>query len=260
MRSCRIGWLEEPFPAQDYRALPDGGIARHHAAGGRREPLHALRVHAPARGRRRAVRAARPVQDRRRHRGDADRRRWPSAWKLSFNPHTSATGINMATTIHTSRAVDIPGYFEGDVTKLNPFRDQLGGVPYTLDADGCVKPSEIPGPRRRDRRSLHQRPSTDRGTLLCLKRSGLKYHRAHAVSFTSPAARSSLSSSAHRCVGADRRDTGRSGQLPEPDHPLRRSRTRPAASTTRWRGSYRRSSARPGAFPSWSRTGRAAAR
>ena len=67
------------------------------------------------------------------------------AWKLSYNPHTSATGINMAATINTLAAVDLPGYFEGDVAKHNPFRDEVGGVPYTLDKDGCVKPSEIPG-------------------------------------------------------------------------------------------------------------------
>ena len=67
------------------------------------------------------------------------------AWKLSYNPHTSATGINMAATINTLAAVDLPGYFEGDVARHNPFRDEVGGVPYKLDADGCVKPSEIPG-------------------------------------------------------------------------------------------------------------------
>ena len=30
------------------------------------------------------------------------------AWKLSYNPHTSATGINMAATINTLAAVDLP--------------------------------------------------------------------------------------------------------------------------------------------------------
>ncbi len=43
-------------------------------------------------------------------------------WKLSVNPHTSATGINMAATINLLAAVDEPGYFEGDVAQHNPFR------------------------------------------------------------------------------------------------------------------------------------------
>ena len=33
----------------------------------------------------------------------------------------------------------------GDVARHNPFRDEVGGVPYALDADGCVRPSERPG-------------------------------------------------------------------------------------------------------------------
>ncbi|MGB6103313.1 MAG: mandelate racemase/muconate lactonizing enzyme family protein [Pusillimonas sp.] len=64
-----------------------------------------------------------------------------SARKLSFNPHTSTTAPNMALTIHVLCAVENPGYFEADVTELNPFRDELGGrKPYELDADGCVHP------------------------------------------------------------------------------------------------------------------------
>ena len=27
----------------------------------------------------------------------------------------------------------------------NPFRDEVGGIPYKLDKDGCVRPSETPG-------------------------------------------------------------------------------------------------------------------
>lgn len=62
-----------------------------------------------------------------------------SAKKITINPHTSATAINMATTIQFLCAIDNPGYFEGDVTTLNPFRDHLADrAPYTLDANGCV--------------------------------------------------------------------------------------------------------------------------
>jgi D-galactarolactone cycloisomerase len=68
-----------------------------------------------------------------------------SAYKISVNPHTSATGINMVASIHVLAAVDNPGYFEGDVAKHNPFRDEVGGLPYQLDAEGCVRPVDGPG-------------------------------------------------------------------------------------------------------------------
>jgi len=48
-----------------------------------------------------------------------------SAWKLSINPHTSLTGLNMAASIHLLAAIDNGGYFEGDVSKGNLFRDSL---------------------------------------------------------------------------------------------------------------------------------------
>lgn len=62
-----------------------------------------------------------------------------SAWKISVNPHTSATGINMVATLHLLSSVDNPGFFEGDVTIYNPFRDNLVGEPYKLDENGCVQ-------------------------------------------------------------------------------------------------------------------------
>jgi D-galactarolactone cycloisomerase len=66
-----------------------------------------------------------------------------SANKLTINPHTSATAINMGTTINFLSAIDNPGYFEGDVTSLNLFRDEMMDKPaYELDADGFVKPYE----------------------------------------------------------------------------------------------------------------------
>ena len=68
-----------------------------------------------------------------------------SAWKLPINPHTSMTGINMAVTIHFLCAIDNGGYFEGDVSKGNLFRDELVSTPYTVGSDGCVAPLERPG-------------------------------------------------------------------------------------------------------------------
>lgn len=62
---------------------------------------------------------------------------------LSINPHTSATAINMATTLHFLSAIDNPGYFEGDTTVHNPFRDALcERAPYSLDSHGYVRAPE----------------------------------------------------------------------------------------------------------------------
>ena len=140
----QIGWLEEPFPAQDYRtyqmATRLGNVPL--AAG----ENHFTRFEFTRLIEDRAVNFVQP--DLSKTGGITEAMRIAAmayGWKLSFNPHTSATGINMAATINVLAAVDEPGYFEGDVAKHNPFRDEVGGVPYALDADGCVRPSEKPG-------------------------------------------------------------------------------------------------------------------
>ncbi|MDB5628065.1 MAG: mandelate racemase [Tardiphaga sp.] len=140
----QIGWLEEPFPALDYRSYQM-------AAAMGSTPLAAGENHFTRFEFNRLIedRAVSYVQpDLSKTGGITETMRiagMTHAWKLSFNPHTSATGINMAATINVLASVEDPGYFEGDVAKHNPFRDEVGGIPYKLDADGCVKPSEIPG-------------------------------------------------------------------------------------------------------------------
>jgi D-galactarolactone cycloisomerase len=68
-----------------------------------------------------------------------------SAYKLPINPHTCMTGINMAASIHFLASIDNGGYFEGDVSKNNLFRDKLVSAPYQVGSDGCVRPLEKPG-------------------------------------------------------------------------------------------------------------------
>ena len=68
-----------------------------------------------------------------------------SAYKLPINPHTSMTGINMAACIHVLAGIDNGGYFEGDVSRNNLFRDRLTSTPYEVGKDGCVRPLEAPG-------------------------------------------------------------------------------------------------------------------
>ena len=68
-----------------------------------------------------------------------------SGWNISINPHTSLTAINMAASIHILASIDNSGFFEGDVTSFNPFRDEMGTKPYSLDEKGFVDVLKLPG-------------------------------------------------------------------------------------------------------------------
>ncbi len=139
-----IGWLEEPFPPHDYRDYQiAAGLGRVPLAAGEN---HFTRFEFTRMIDDRAVRFAQP--DLSKAGGVTECARIAtlcSAWKMSFNPHTSATGINMVASIHMLSAVDRPGYFEGDLAKHNPFRDEVCGLPYEIDSDGCVSPKDGPG-------------------------------------------------------------------------------------------------------------------
>lgn len=69
-----------------------------------------------------------------------------STWKIPFCPHSSMTGLNMASSIHLLMAVDNAGYFEADVSKGNLFRTALTADPYRIGPDGTVAlVSDAPG-------------------------------------------------------------------------------------------------------------------
>lgn len=68
-----------------------------------------------------------------------------SAERLPIHPHTSASGLNMAASIHVLASIDNAGFFEADVARENLFRDALTTRPDLLDADGCVLPGTAPG-------------------------------------------------------------------------------------------------------------------
>jgi hypothetical protein len=68
-----------------------------------------------------------------------------SAWKLPILPHTSVTGLNMGASIHFLASIENAGYFEADVSKCNPLRDQVTSKPYEIGAYGCVLPLGEPG-------------------------------------------------------------------------------------------------------------------
>src|SRR3989454_4916581 len=140
-----VGWLEEPFPAHDHRSYAQ-------AATFGRVPLAAGENHYTR------FEFTRVIEDRvitilqpdlSKTGGVTEALRiaaLASAWKLPINPHTSMTGLNMAASIHLLAAIDNAGYFEGDVSKGNLFRDRLvHPAPYAVDRDGRVAPLGGPG-------------------------------------------------------------------------------------------------------------------
>ncbi|TYB83601.1 mandelate racemase/muconate lactonizing enzyme family protein [Oceaniovalibus sp. ACAM 378] len=68
-----------------------------------------------------------------------------SAYGLEIHPHTSTTALNMAATIHFLAAIDMPGYYEAEVSKANPFRDEISDQKFTIDSNGCFHPFQGPG-------------------------------------------------------------------------------------------------------------------
>jgi D-galactarolactone cycloisomerase len=136
-----VGWLEEPFPPHDYEsyALASSYGSVPLAAG----ENHYTRFEFTRIIEDGSITILQP--DLSKTGGITEALRivhLASAWKLPINPHTSMTGLNMAATIHFLAAIDNGGYFEGDVSKDNLFRDQLVSQPYKLGSDGCVRPLE----------------------------------------------------------------------------------------------------------------------
>jgi len=144
MDELGVGWLEEPFPAHDYRSYRE-------AKGFGRTPLAAGENHYTRFEFNRVIEdgAITILQpDLSKSGGITECLRiaaLASAWKLPIHPHSSMTGLNHAASIHFLAAIDNGGYFEGDVSKSNKFRDELVSNPGAIDKDGNVWPLEKPG-------------------------------------------------------------------------------------------------------------------
>ena len=144
MDELRVGWLEEPFPAHDYRSY-------RMAARFGRTPLAAGENHFTRFEFNRvledgSISILQP--DLSKTGGITEALRiaaMASAYKLPIHPHSSMTGLNHAASIHFLAAIDNGGYFEGDVSRANKFRDELCSKPYEVDRDGNVWPLEKPG-------------------------------------------------------------------------------------------------------------------
>ena len=144
MDELNVAWLEEPFPAHDYRSYK---LAR----GFGRTPLAAGENHYTRFEFNRVIEdgAITILQpDLSKTGGITEALRiaaMASAYKLPIHPHSSMTGLNHAASIHFLAAIDNRGYFEGDVSKSNKFRDDLVPNPGAVDKDGNVWPLEAPG-------------------------------------------------------------------------------------------------------------------
>ena len=144
LEANNVGWLEEPFPAHDHRsysiAATFGSVPL--AAG----ENHYTRFEFTRVIEDRIIQILQP--DLSKSGGITELLRiaaMASAWKLPIHPHTATSALNMAASIHFLASIENAGYFEGDVSTSNPFREQLGSTPYTMDSEGNVRPLEKPG-------------------------------------------------------------------------------------------------------------------
>jgi D-galactarolactone cycloisomerase len=142
--ACNVGWLEEPFPAHDYRSYRE-------AKSFGRVPLAAGENHYTRFEFNRVIEDGSITilqPDLAKSGGITEGLRiaaMASAYKLPIHPHTAMTGLSMAATVHFLAAIDNAGYFEADVGKTNLLRDELVSKPFEIDGNGCVTPLDRPG-------------------------------------------------------------------------------------------------------------------
>ncbi|MEP7300724.1 MAG: mandelate racemase/muconate lactonizing enzyme family protein [Caldimonas sp.] len=139
-----VGWLEEPFPPHDarsYRAAAELGSTPLAAGENHYTRFEFQRVIKDG-----SISILQP--DLSKTGGLTEGLRiaaMGSACKLRVNPHTSATGLNMAATLHFLASIDNGGYYEADASTENLFRDRLTSRVGQIDTDGLVRPPEAPG-------------------------------------------------------------------------------------------------------------------
>ncbi len=144
MDELGVAWLEEPFPAHDYRSY---AMARSFG----RTPLAAGENHYTRFEFNRVIEDGvisilQPDLSKTGGLTEALRiAHMASAYKLPIHPHSSMTGLNQAASIHFLAAIDNGGYFEGDISRANKFRDELVSNPGAIDRDGLVWPLDKPG-------------------------------------------------------------------------------------------------------------------
>lgn len=144
LEAANVGWLEEPFPAHDYKSyIAASRLGTTPLAAGENHYTRfeferlsddgAITVWQPdlskTGGLTEMIRIAMLAQ-----RAGA-----------SIHPHTSLTSLNMAASIHYLAASAEPGYFEADLSAFNPFRNALCTGGFTTHGNGTVEPGSAPG-------------------------------------------------------------------------------------------------------------------
>ncbi len=139
-----VGWLEEPFPAHDFRSY---AIAASYGT----TPI-ALGENTYTRFEFHRIIEDGVVQvlqpDLSKSGGITEALRiaaMASAWKLPVHPHTSISGLNMAASVHFLASVENGGYYEADISTCNPLRDELISQAFESDGRGFVFPNDKPG-------------------------------------------------------------------------------------------------------------------
>jgi D-galactarolactone cycloisomerase len=137
-----LTWLEEPFPAHDWRSYRDlRAISRLPLAAGEN---HYTRFEFSRLIEEGTVAFLQP--DISKTGGITETMRiaaMASASKLPIHCHSSM-GINMVATVHVLSAIENAGYFEADCSVDNPLRDSLVN-PAIRVSNGTIRPNEGPG-------------------------------------------------------------------------------------------------------------------
>lgn len=142
--AANVGWLEEPFPPHDH-------VRYREARSYGRTPLAAGENHYTRFELQRVIEDGNITimqPDLSKTGGITEGMRiaaMASGWKHSFNPHTSLTGLNIAASLHVLASIDNAGYFEADLSRYNPLRDELCSWNATVAQDGTVLPPDGPG-------------------------------------------------------------------------------------------------------------------
>ena len=144
LAEARVGWLEEPFSALDFGAyriaagispqLPIAAGENHYTRYDFARLLEdkAVTIFQPDLSKTGGITEALRIAA------------MASAFGIAVHPHSSATGINHAASLHFLAALDNGGYFEACVSHFNPMRDMFGRT-FEIGADGCVEPLDRPG-------------------------------------------------------------------------------------------------------------------
>ncbi len=141
---CQIGWLEEPFPPHDYKsyiaakALGDTPLAageNHYTRFDFERVLDdgAITIWQPDLSKTGGITEAMRIAE------------LAATGGNQIHPHTSISSLNMAASIHFLCAIANPGYFEADISAINPFRNELCSPGFTAHDDGTVQPLDRPG-------------------------------------------------------------------------------------------------------------------